>query len=70
MNNQKKLIVMVITLSLILILSSSYALLRSSKLGKNSYVINVGDLKVNFQEVQELTDTKRGNNGFGSTGKN
>ncbi len=27
-------------------------------------------LKVNFQEVQELTDTKRGNNGFGSTGKN
>ena len=30
-------------------LSSSYALLRSSKLSKNSYVMNVGDLQVNFQ---------------------
>ncbi len=50
MNNHKKLIVMVIALSVILILSSSYAVLRSSKLGKNSYVINVGDLQVSFQD--------------------
>ncbi len=51
MSNQKKLIVMVISLSLILILSSSYALLRSTRTSQNNYVINVGDLKVNFQDA-------------------
>ena len=52
MNNRKKLIVMVIALSLILILSSSYAILRSTKVGQNDYVINVGDLKVVFNDGQ------------------
>ncbi len=52
MTNQKKLIIMVITFSLILVISSSYALLRSSKIGKNSYSINVGDLKAVFKDNQ------------------
>ena len=52
MSNQKKLIVMAITFTLILILSSSYSLLRSTKVGQNNYVINVGDLKVNFQDTK------------------
>ncbi len=52
MSNRKKLIIMVITFSLILILSSSFALLRSTRLSQNNYVINVGDLKVNFQDTK------------------
>ena len=52
MNSRKNLIIMVITLSLILILSSSYALLKSEKIGENNYVINIGDLQVRFQDIK------------------
>ncbi len=52
MSNRKKLIIMVITFSLILIISSSYALLRSTKVSENNYSITIGDLKVIFKDGQ------------------
>ncbi len=48
MNNKRNLLIMIITLSLVLILGSSYAYLMYTKESNNSYVINVGTLEVTF----------------------
>ena len=49
---RKNIIVLMISLSLILLLGSSYALLRSTVVGSNPYVINVGNLQVTFEDGQ------------------
>ena len=49
---RRNIMVLMITLSLVLLLGSSYALLRSTQVGKNSYVINVGTLQVTFEDNQ------------------
>lgn len=43
---------LMISLSLVLLLGSSYALLRSREVGSNPYVINVGNLQVTFEDNQ------------------
>ncbi len=45
---RKNMIILMISLSLVLLLGSSYALLRSTQVGSNPYVINVGNLQVTF----------------------
>ncbi len=47
---RRNVIILMISLSLVLLLGSSYALLRSSQVGSNPYVINVGTLQVTFEE--------------------
>jgi len=50
-SNQKKfLILMIVGFTLVLTLGSSYALLRNSQIGNNSYTMNVGNLEVTFQD--------------------
>ena len=48
MNSKRNLLIMIITLSLVLILGSSYAYLMYTKESNNSYVINVGTLEITF----------------------
>ncbi len=50
MNNKRNLLIMIITLSLVLILGSSYAYLMYTKESTNNYVINVGTLEVTFED--------------------
>ncbi len=52
MNNKRNLLIMIITLSLVLILGSSYAYLMYTKESNNSYVINVGTLEVTFVDSE------------------
>ncbi len=47
--NRKNIMILMISLSLVLLLGSSYAMLRSTAEGKNPYVINVGTLQVSFE---------------------
>ena len=47
---RRNLIILMISLSLVLLLGSSYALLRSTQVGTTPYVINVGTLQVTFEE--------------------
>ncbi len=49
---KKNLLIMIITLSLILVLGSSYAYLIYTKESNNSYVINVGTLEVTFVDSE------------------
>ena len=49
---KKYLLVYMIMLSIMLLLGTSYALLRSSHQGENSYVMNVGLLEVTFVDSQ------------------
>ena len=49
---KKYLPVYMIMLSIMLLLGTSYALLRSSHQGENSYVMNVGLLEVTFVDSQ------------------
>ncbi len=57
---RKNIMILMISLSLVLLLGSSYALLRSTQVGTNPYVINVGTLQVTFvdseTEFLNLTD--------------
>ena len=46
---RRNIMVLMISLSLVLLLGSSYAMLRSTAEGKNPYVINVGTLQVSFE---------------------
>ena len=48
MNNKRNLLILIITLSLILVLGSSFAYLVYTKESTNNYVINVGTLEVTF----------------------
>ncbi len=52
MNNKRNLLITIITLSLILILGSSYAYLMYTKESSNNYVINVGTLEVTFVDSE------------------
>ncbi len=47
---KRNIMVLMISLSLVLLLGSSYAMLRSTKVGTNPYVINVGTLQVTFED--------------------
>ena len=49
---RKNILVLMISLSLVLLLGSSYAFLRSTVVGNNSYVINVGTLEVTFVDSE------------------
>ena len=53
-NNQFKrlLPIFLIMLSVILLLGSSYALLRNRDIGENTYVMNVGLLEVTFLDSE------------------
>ena len=46
---RRNIMVLMISLSLVLLLGSSYALLRSTAVGTTPYVINVGSLQVSFE---------------------
>ena len=48
MNNKTKTLILIIAMTLVTLISSSYALLRNSSRGNNSYTMNVGNLEVNF----------------------
>jgi len=54
---QSKAIVMILVSILVIAIGSSYALLRNSQVGNNSYTINAGNLEVTFkdQETDALT---------------
>ena len=56
---KKYLPIFIIVLSIIVLMGSSYALLRSSQMGENTYVMNVGLLEVTFvdSETNALTLT-------------
>jgi len=60
-NNQfkKYLPIFLIMLSVIILMGTSYSLLRNSQRGENSYAMNIGVLEVTFQdsETNELTLT-------------
>ena len=47
---RRNIMILMISLSLVLLLGSSYALLRSTAVGTTPYVINVGSLQVSFEE--------------------
>ncbi|MBR3660784.1 MAG: hypothetical protein IKN63_02660 [Bacilli bacterium] len=49
-NNQKKMLITIIGLASLLLISSSYALFRSSVIGENTYTMNVGKLEVSFKD--------------------
>ena len=49
-DNQKKMLVAIIGLASLLLVSSSYALFRSSVVGDNTYTMNVGNLEVSFKD--------------------
>ena len=55
--NKKSLLIILIILSIIVLIGTSYGLLRSSQIGENSYVMNVGLLEVSFldSETNALT---------------
>ena len=48
MNNKIKYLILIIAITLVTLISSSYALLRNSSRGTNTYTMNVGNLEVNF----------------------
>ncbi len=50
---RRNIMILMISLSLVLLLGSSYAMLRSTAEGKNPYVINVGTLQVSFEGSTE-----------------
>ncbi len=47
---RRNIMILMISLSLVLLLGSSYALLRSTEVGSTPYVINVGSLQVTFDD--------------------
>ena len=49
MDNKKKIIFVIIGFAAILLIGTSYALLRSSNAGNNPYVMNVGLLEISFK---------------------
>ena len=49
---KKYLPIFMIMLSIVLLMGTSYALLRSSQQGENTYVMNVGLLEVTFQDAE------------------
>ena len=50
--NKKYALIFLILLAIILLIGTSYALLRSSSRGENTYVMNVGLLEVTFQDSE------------------
>ena len=56
MENKKKIIFIIIGFAIILLVGTSYALLRSSVLSDNPYIMNVGLLEITFKNgTQTLT---------------
>ena len=47
---KKSILIMMISLSLVLLIGTSYALLKSSVEGNNLYTINIGSLQVQFED--------------------